>query len=85
ETYTYSTDGKLRKAIYDNFDYWLNGIILYEYDDKNNISRGSFKGKDGYNADISFTCDDDGNITKIHWEFSFGKTQTYTFEYERIE
>ncbi|MCP4724222.1 MAG: hypothetical protein GY863_04265, partial [bacterium] len=47
ETYTYSTDGKLRKAIYDNFDYWLNGIILYEYDDKNNISRGSFKGKDG--------------------------------------
>ena len=37
-----------------------------------------------FDAEIYFENDEFGNIAKIHWVFSFGKTQTYTFHYVKI-
>ena len=71
------------KAIYKNMDSWLTGNIIFTYDSKGYLISGFFKGEK-FDADISFTCDEFGNVIIIHWDFSMGKTQTYTFEYERI-
>jgi len=83
EHYTY-INGQLAEGIYKNFDYWLNGSLSFQYDAGGNLSKGFFKGSDGYDADIFFTHDNNANITKIHWVFTFGKTQTYNFGYESL-
>ncbi len=83
EHYCYK-DGLLIKGTYKNFDYWLNGSLNFQHDEDGNLSKGWFKGKDGFNAFISFTHDENNNITKIHWEFTFGKSQTYYFAYKKL-
>lgn len=75
----------MNKSEYKNFDYWLNGSLSFKHDENGFLKTVFFKGKDGFDAQIFFTTNEDGNITKIHWEFSFGKTQTYEFEYEKIK
>jgi hypothetical protein len=81
----YEFDGKfnLTKAVYKNFDSWLTGTITFEHDKNGNLSKGHFKGEK-FDAEIFFKNDKFGNIGKIHWVFSFGKTQTYTFHFEKI-
>ncbi len=83
EHYSYE-GGLLVKGEYLNFDYWLNGSLSFEHDASGKLLKGYFKGMDGFDATLFFNHDQDGNITKIYWEFSFGKTQTYTFAYEKI-
>ena len=85
EKYYYNETGSLLQADYDNFDSWLSGTITFDLDDSGNLSKGHFKGKGKFDAEILFINDANGNIVKIHWEFSFGKTQTYTFEYEKMD
>ncbi|MFH2000966.1 MAG: hypothetical protein ABIK28_14890 [Planctomycetota bacterium] len=85
ELYEYDDKGRLARAIYENFDTWLTGTIAFEYDGDGYLSRGHFKGKDSFDAELTFAHDEHGNTTRIHWEFSFGKTQTYRFEYEALD
>jgi YD repeat-containing protein len=82
ENYTYDDKMNLSKAVYKNFDGWLTGTIMFDYDDEL-MTGGTFKGEK-FDADITFDYDGNGNVKKIHWVFSFGDTQTYTFEYEKI-
>ena len=84
EVYEYDKKGDLKSAVYENFDSWLSGKINYAYDSKGKIRIGIFEGKSGLNAEISFAMDDFGNIEKVHWDFSNGRTQTYTFKFEKI-
>lgn len=84
EAYEYDQDKRLVKANYKNFDSWLSGIILFEYAG-GRLSKGVFKGENDFNAVISFGYNDINHLISIHWEFSFGGTQTYTFEYARFE
>jgi hypothetical protein len=84
ESYEYDQDGKLLKAHYKNFDSWLSGMILFEYSDSR-LSRGVFTSENGVDAAISFGYDDVNHLTSIHWVFSSGATQTYTFEYARFD
>ena len=84
EEYFYSPTGQLKSANWDNFDTWLSGTLTFEYSAVGQISLGHFKGKNGFYAELEFNYDNDGNLSKIHWIFSFGKTQTYWFEYEKI-
>ena len=84
ETYEYDQDERLVKAEYRNFDSWLSGIILFEYEG-GRLSKGVFKGENDFDAVISFGYNDMNQLISIHWEFSFGGTQTYTFEYGRFE
>lgn len=81
EHYEYS-NSLLVKGDYLNFDTWLTGSLTFEHDSEGNLTQGFFNGEDGFDADIYFSYDDHFNITKIHWEFSFGKTQTSSFKYE---
>lgn len=83
EYYEYQ-QGLLTKGEYENFDSWLSGSISFEHNKTGELTTGIFKGKDGFDAIIYFTYDENRNISKIHWVFSFGKTQTYTFVYEEI-
>ena len=83
ESYLYNEDGKLTEAKWNKFDTWLTGTISFEYDSKNRLKSGSFKGENNFDADLEFETDNKGNLTKIHWDFSFGKTQTYWFKYKK--
>jgi YD repeat-containing protein len=84
EIYEYDKEGRLVSAYYKNFDCWLTGKILFKYAG-GRLSKGVFKGENGSDAVISFGYDDMDHLASIHWEFSSGKTQTYTFEYAHFE
>ncbi|MFC2124014.1 hypothetical protein ACFLU5_04310 [Bacteroidota bacterium] len=84
ERYKYDKNGKLVMGCYDNFDSWLNGSLTFECDRYGNLSHGFFIGQDGFDADIDFQCDSYGNVIRIHWDFSFDKSQTYIFNYKKL-
>jgi len=85
ETYEYDANGKLIGGKWKNFDSWLTGTMTVSYNDKGFLEKGFFKGENNFDADITFDVDDNGNVIKINWDFSFGDGQTYTFEYEKID
>lgn len=82
EKYTYDHLGRLVGATYRNMDFWLNGELAFGYDSWGHLDRGKFTGQDGLDAELDFKTDEHGNALRIHWQFSNGMTQTYTFEYE---
>jgi hypothetical protein len=82
ESYFYNSEGDLIKAYIKNFDNWLTGITYYNLDETGRITGGEFKGENGFDAHISFNYNNEGLISEIIWEFTFGKFQKYTFEYE---
>lgn len=84
ESYEYDIEGRLIKADWSKFDTWLTGTLTFNYDENNRLKSGFFEGKDGFDADINFEEDINKNITKINWKFTFGKTQTYWFEYDKL-
>lgn len=84
ESYQYDENGRLLEAKWDKFDTWLTGTITFEYDEDNRLKSGFFKGENNFDADLSFEVDKNGNLTKIYWDFSFGKTQTYWFKYDKL-
>ncbi len=84
ELYRYDPQGLLSTMEYENMDFWLNGTVSLDYDAGGRPTGGTFRGRDGYDAALTLNTDDRGNVTKIHWDFDFGKTQTYLFTYERV-
>ena len=82
EAYRYDEWGMLATVEYENMDFWLNGTITLEHDGLGRLTGGVFRGRDGYDAALTMATDAHGNVTRVHWDFSFGKTQTYTFVYE---
>ncbi len=84
ETYRYDENGKLIEAEWARFDTWLTGTITFDYDENNLLESGFFKGENGFDAKIIFENDSYKNLIKIHWEFTFGKTQTYRFKYYKL-
>jgi len=84
EAFEYDSSGGLVRARYENMDAWLTGSLTFTHGKYNRLDRGRFEGE-RFDADLTFDYDDDGNLTRVHWVFSFGETQTYLFEYERKE
>ena len=63
---------------------WLNSIDNIET--RNRFNNVYYPKMDLRNLpEIMFENDDHGNIVKIYWKFSFGKTQTYNYQYAKIE
>jgi len=84
ESYEYDQKGRLIEAKWNKFDTWLSGTITFEYSANNEFKSGVFKGNDNFDADLDFEVDKKGNLIKIYWDFSFDKTQTYSFKYEKL-
>ncbi len=82
ESYLYNSEGDIIKAYVKNLDDWLTGMIDYHHNELGITTGGEFKGENGFDALISFNYNDDGLLFEIIWEFTFGKFQKYTFEYE---
>jgi hypothetical protein len=82
EAYLYNQDGDLIKAYIRNFDGWLTGTINFEHDVLGNLTKGQFKGENGFDACITFRYNDAGLPVEIYWKFTFGKFQCYRYEYE---
>ena len=81
ESYFYNSENKLYKAVLKNFDSWLSGEISFQYNPNGQLDKGFFDGKDSFDAKISFIYEED-LLVEILWNFSFGKFQKYTFDYE---
>ena len=85
EQYVYNDDGELKKAYLKNFDGWLTGMITYQTDALGKVIGGKFKGDKNFDADLQFHYTDEGLLSEIRWDFSFGKYQLYGFEYEEVD
>lgn len=85
EQYMYSDDGELKKAYLKNFDGWLSGVVTYHSDPLGKVSGGEFQGDNDFNADLHFNYTNEGLLSEIRWDFSFGKYQLYRFEYEEVD
>ncbi len=83
EHYEYDNHSRLVGAVYENFDSWLSGTIAFSHNNEDRVSDGHFKGDDGFDADIAFDYDRNHNLVQIRWNFTFSKSQTYRFEYEK--
>jgi hypothetical protein len=83
ESYLYNPDGTLRKAVYQNVDGWITGVLSVVSDDHRRLLKGSFRGSDGSTAELQYTYDGEDCLREIVWRFSSGVFQRYTFTYER--
>ncbi len=82
EKYTYNEKIQLVKTELKNFDTWITGTIEYEHDKNGNLKVGHFKGE-RFNAEITFTYDENNNVIQYIWDIANGvATQTYKFTYE---
>jgi len=81
EQYTYDQFGRLTSGSYRNYDGWLNGDLSFRHDRYDRIISATFNGKNCWDAELSFEYNIEGNLAKIHWVFSSGTTQTYTYFY----
>jgi hypothetical protein len=81
ETYRYR-DGALARGEYNNMDGWLNGVLEFSPNEFGMPVRANFTSLDGNHAVIEFSYDRNFNLTRIHWIFNSGHTQTYRYEYE---
>jgi hypothetical protein len=84
ETYIYDSEGKLAMAEYRKVDAWLSGTIAFSHDKYGLPAKGYFKGDDNFDAEIYFYYDEYKNLIKVKWDFSYGKSQVYTFTYRAI-
>jgi len=82
ERYSYDRLGRLQTAVYRNMDFWLNGLLTFHYDDWGHLQSGHFASDGGDDAEIDIKTDPHGNVVRIQWLFTNGKTQTYTFDYD---
>ena len=83
ESYEYNEKGKLNLAKLNKFDTWISGTMTFSYDKSGQLETGQFNAEK-YNATLDFELDKNGNLNKILWNFSFGKTQSYWFEYDKL-
>jgi hypothetical protein len=85
ERYAYDRLGRLVSATYKNMDFWLTGGITFTYNKWGHLEGGHYKGENGLEADLDITTDVFGNVLSVHWKFTDGVTQTYTFTYRPID
>lgn len=82
ERYRYDRLGRLSGIEYRNMDFWLNGGIIFDRDTRGRLTSGRFASEDGHGAKLELETDDHGNVTRVHWIFDDGTTQTYRFRYD---
>jgi len=84
EIFSYDNQGRMVMAKYNKMDAWLSGTITFDHDHNGLPVKGYFKGEDNFDADIYFEYDEYYNLIKLKWDFSFGKSQVYTFKYSAL-
>ncbi len=61
------------------------GVTTYEYNNDGVVYKALWHLLDGKRSSINYHIyDENGNLNKIHWNFSFDGTQTYLFEYQKV-
>lgn len=81
EKYFYDSEGRLAMAYIRKLDAWLTGTVAFSHDADGKPVKGYFKGENDFDAEIYLDYDDFKNLVKIRWDFSFGKSQVYTYRY----
>lgn len=81
DVFSYDPSEALREAEFINSDRWLNGTMSLIESKRGLPSRGVYKDKAGFGADVSFTYDERSLLKKIVWTFSDGRIQVYSYSY----
>lgn len=79
ESWRYTPAGDLEAGRLVNADGWLTGNLTFKGKRPGYPDQALFTADNGSSASIRFRYDSHGNTTTIHWLFSFGKFQRYTF------
>jgi len=82
ETYSYHPDNRLTSAKLENFDNWINGTLTFDYKE-GRLHQAQFQGSGprAFQAKLNFDFSSANLLNEIRWDFSFGGSQTYRFEY----
>ena len=83
--YEYDKYDKLIKANCNGLAGWFYGIINYEYDANEIKTKGIIEKDEELIGNIYFEHDEAGNLIKEYWEFPDSWSQTFMYEYEKIE
>jgi hypothetical protein len=76
-------DRKLKTAVFDNYKGWLSGTVSYEYNSLNQMIEGKLFRNDKEICRIAYSYDDNGNMTREHWNFNGKWSQTFDYIYKR--
>lgn len=85
EAHIYNQAGQLLQTQLSNFDGWLTGTITYESNFWGSPETGHFIDSQGFDADLKFAYNNNLQLVKLTWIFSFGKFQEYTFTYDETD
>jgi hypothetical protein len=83
--YEYDKYDKLIKANCNGLAGWFYGVIAYEYDANEIKTKGIIEKDEERIGTIYFEYDEAGNLIKEYWEFPDSWSQTFMYEYEKIE
>jgi len=83
--YEYDKYDKLIKAICNGLAGWFYGVIAYEYDADDIKCKGIIEKDEERIGIIYYEYDEAGNLIKEYWEFPDSWSQTFIYEYEKIE
>ncbi len=83
--YEYDKYEKLVKANCNGLAGWFYGVITYEYNANEVKTKGIIKKDEERVGTIYFKYDTAGNLIREYWEFPDSWSQTFMYEYEKIE
>ena len=83
--YEYDKYDKLIKANCNGLAGWLYGTIIHKYDFNGRKSKGIIEKDEERIGTIYFEYDEAGNLIKEYWEFPDSWSQTFIYEYEKVE
>ena len=83
--YEYDKNGFLAKADCQGLNGWFYGIIHYVCDEKGRKINATIE-KEGKNIGyITYSYNDYGYLEKEYWDFSGTWSQTFVYEYEKVD
>ena len=83
--YTYDKNEKLLQASCNKQNGWFTGIITYEYNKKGEIVKGNLLQNDAVIGTIIYSYNQQGLLIEEYWEFPEKWSQTFIYEYKKME
>ena len=83
--YLYDKNGKLAQANCNKQNGWFSGKILYQYNEKGTLVKGSIYQNDEIVGTINYFYNQARLLIKEHWDFPNIWNQTFDYQYKQID
>lgn len=81
-SYLYA-NGRLKQGRFSKHKGWLNGMLIYYYNDRDLRENAKLMRGDNVICNISYKYDDAGNLSNEFWDFNGYWSQTFNYIYEK--